>query len=251
MMQINLSGRVALVTGGSRGIGRAIALSLAAAGAAVAINYKGNQAAADDVVAAIGAQGGQALAVQADVAVGEDVERLFKAVGERFGKLDILVNNAGITRDTLLLRMKEADFDAVLDTNLRGAYLCSRAALRPLMKSKHGRIINISSVVGLMGNAGQANYSAAKAGLLGLTKAIAREMASRAITVNAIAPGYIDTEMTAGLGDDLKSKILENVPLGRLGTPDDIAGTVCFLASDAAAYITGQTITVDGGMVMA
>ncbi|GAB4113044.1 MAG: 3-oxoacyl-[acyl-carrier-protein] reductase [Roseiflexaceae bacterium] len=250
-MQINLSDRVALVTGGSRGIGRAIALSLAAAGAAIAINYKGNQAAADDVVAAISAQGGQALAVQADVAVGEDVERLFKAVGERFGKLDILVNNAGITRDTLLLRMKEADFDAVLDTNLRGAYLCSRAALRPLMKSKHGRIINISSVVGLMGNAGQANYSAAKAGLIGLTKAIAREMASRAITVNAIAPGYIDTEMTAGLGDDLKSKILENVPLGRLGTPEDIAGTVCFLASDAAAYITGQTITVDGGMVMA
>jgi 3-oxoacyl-[acyl-carrier protein] reductase len=176
---------------------------------------------------------------------------MFKTVLDTFGRLDILVNNAGITRDTLLLRMKEADFDAVLDTNLRGAYLCTRAALRPMMKTKAGRIINITSVVGLIGNAGQSNYSAAKAGLIGFTKAIAREMASRAITVNAVAPGYIDTEMTAGLGDQIKAAILENIPLGRLGTPEDIANTVCFLASDAAAYITGQTLSVDGGMVMA
>jgi 3-oxoacyl-[acyl-carrier protein] reductase len=250
-MQITLKDKVAIVTGGSRGIGRGISLGLAEAGAAVAVNYKGNQAAADEVVRTIEAAGGQALAIQADVAASEDVERLFKAVIERFGRLDILVNNAGITRDTLLLRMKEADFDAVLDTNLRGSYLCTRAALRPMTKARGGRIINITSVVGLIGNAGQANYSAAKAGLIGFTKAVAREMASRAITVNAIAPGYVDTEMTAGLGDQIKAAILENIPLARLGTPEDIAGVVCFLASDLAAYITGQTITVDGGMVMA
>lgn len=249
-MLISLKDKVAIVTGGSRGIGRAIALALADAGALVVVNYKGNQAAADDVVAAIEAKEGQALAIQADIALAEDVDRLFKAVLERFGRLDILVNNAGITRDNLLLRMKEADFDAVLDTNLRGAYLCSRAALRPMTKARTGRIINITSVVGLVGNAGQANYSAAKAGLIGFTKAVAREMASRAITVNAVAPGYIDTELTAGLGDQIRAAILENIPLGRLGTPEDIANTVCFLASDAAAYITGQTITVDGGMVM-
>jgi 3-oxoacyl-[acyl-carrier protein] reductase len=250
-MQITLNDKVAIVTGGSRGIGRGISLALAQAGAAVAVNYKGNQAAADEVVRAIEAAGGQALAIQADVSAAEDVERLFKAVTERFGRLDILVNNAGVTRDTLLLRMKEADFDAVLDTNLRGAYLCTRAALRPMTKARGGRIINITSVVGLIGNAGQANYSAAKAGLIGFTKAVAREMASRSITVNAIAPGYVDTEMTAGLGDQIKAAILENIPLARLGTPEDIAGVVCFLASDLAAYITGQTITVDGGMVMA
>jgi 3-oxoacyl-[acyl-carrier protein] reductase len=225
-------------------------MALAAAGAAVVINYRGNQAAADEVVGAIISAGGRALAVQADVAVAEDVERLFKATSEQFGRLDILVNNAGITRDGLLLRMKEADFDAVLDTNLRGAFLCSKAALRPMTKARGGRIINITSVVGLIGNAGQANYSAAKAGLIGFTKAVAREMASRAITVNALAPGYIDTEMTAGLGEQIRAAILENIPLGRLGTPEDIAGVVCFLASDAAAYITGQTLTVDGGMVM-
>jgi 3-oxoacyl-[acyl-carrier protein] reductase len=249
-MLINLKDKVAIVTGGSRGIGRAIALALADAGAIVVVNYKGNQAAADEVVAAIQAKEGQALAIQADIALSEDVDRLFKAVLERFGRLDILVNNAGITRDTLLLRMKETDFDAVLDTNLRGAYLCTRAALRPMTKARGGRIINITSVVGLIGNAGQANYSAAKAGLIGFTKAVAREMSSRAITVNAVAPGYIDTELTAGLGDQIRAAILENIPLGRLGTPEDIAHTVCFLASDFAAYITGQTITVDGGMVM-
>jgi 3-oxoacyl-[acyl-carrier protein] reductase len=249
-MLINLKDKVAIVTGGSRGIGRAIALALAETGAIVVVNYKGNQVAADEVVAAIQAKEGQALAIQADIALAEDVDRLFKAVLERFGRLDILVNNAGITRDTLLLRMKETDFDAVIDTNLRGAYLCTRAALRPMTKARGGRIINITSVVGLIGNAGQANYSAAKAGLIGFTKAVAREMSSRAITVNAVAPGYIDTELTAGLGDQIRAAILENIPLGRLGTPEDIAHTVCFLASDFAAYITGQTITVDGGMVM-
>ncbi len=249
-MLISLKEKVAIVTGGSRGIGRGIALALADTGAIVVVNYKGNQAAADEVVATIEAKEGQALAIQADIALADDVDRLFKTVLERYGRLDILVNNAGITRDTLLLRMKETDFDAVLDTNLRGAYLCSRAALRPMTKARTGRIINITSVVGLIGNAGQANYSAAKAGLIGFTKAVAREMASRAITVNAIAPGYIETELTAGLGDQIRTAILENIPLGRLGTPEDIANTVCFLASDYAAYITGQTITVDGGMVM-
>jgi 3-oxoacyl-[acyl-carrier protein] reductase len=250
-MLIGLHEKVALVTGGARGIGRAISLALAAAGATVVVNYRGNQAAADDVVQTIVGQGGRAIAVQADVGTAEDVERLFKSVADSYGRLDILVNNAGITRDGLLLRMKEADFDAVLDTNLRGAFLCTKAALRPMTKARAGRIINITSVVGLMGNAGQANYSAAKAGLIGFTKAVAREMASRAITVNALAPGYIDTEMTAGLGEQVRAAILENIPLGRLGTPEDIAGVVCFLASDAAGYITGQTITVDGGMVMA
>lgn len=250
-MQINLTDRVALVTGGSRGIGRAISTMLAQAGAKVVVNYRGNQAAADETVAAINAAGGKAAAIQADIAKPEAVEQLFKTIQEQYGRLDILVNNAGITRDTLLLRMKEADFDAVLDTNLRGAYLCTRAALRPMTKARGGRIINITSVVGLMGNPGQANYAAAKAGLIGFTKAVAREMASRAITVNAVAPGYIDTELTTTLGDQIKAAILENIPLGRLGTPEDVAALVCFLASDAASYITGQTLTVDGGMVMA
>ena len=202
------------------------------------------------MVREIAAASGQALAVQADVSTAEGVEALFKATLERFGRLDILVNNAGITRDTLLLRMKEDDFDAVLNTNLRGVFLCTKAALRPMSKAKGGRIINISSVVGLMGNAGQANYAAAKAGLIGFTKSVAREMASRAITANAVAPGYIETELTDVLNDQVRAAILENVPLGRLGQPQDVANLVCFLASDAASYITGQTLTVDGGMVM-
>lgn len=249
-MQISLKDRVALVTGGSRGIGRAIALALAGAGAAVVVNYRGNQAAADETVAAIAAAEGRAVAVQADVGAAEDVERLFKAANEQFGRVDILVNNAGITRDNLLLRMKDEDFDAVVNTNLRGLFLCTRAALRPMTRARFGRIINITSVVGLVGNAGQANYAAAKAGIVGFTKSVAREMASRNITVNAVAPGYIDTELTGILDDKVRAAILENVPLGRLGTPEDVAGVVCFLASDAAAYITGQTFTVDGGMVM-
>lgn len=249
-MQISLKNKIAVVTGGSRGIGRAISTTLAAAGATVVVNYQRNAAAAEETVAAITAADGAAIGIQADVSVAEDVERLFKTVIERYGTIDILVNNAGITRDTLLLRMKEDDFDAVIDTNLRGVYLCTKAALRPMTKARSGRIINITSVVGLIGNAGQSNYAAAKAGIIGFTRAVAREMASRSITVNAVAPGYIETELTAGLGDQVRSAILEAIPLGRLGTPQDVANLVCFLASDAAAYITGQTLTVDGGMVM-
>lgn len=249
-MQLSLQGKIAVVTGGSRGIGRAIAQTLAEAGATVVVNYRGNAAAADETVAAIRRADGTAIALQADVGDGADVERLFKAVIDQFGAIDILVNNAGITRDTLLLRMKEDDFDAVIDTNLRGVYLCTKAVLRPMTKARSGRIINITSVVGLMGNAGQSNYAAAKAGIIGFTRSVAREMASRSITVNAIAPGYIETELTAGLGEQVRAAILEAIPLGRLGTAQDVANLVCFLASDAASYITGQTLTVDGGMVM-
>ncbi|HEU5103258.1 MAG TPA: 3-oxoacyl-[acyl-carrier-protein] reductase [Roseiflexaceae bacterium] len=249
-MQLSLKDKVAIVTGGSRGIGRAVATSLAAAGATVVVNYKGNAAAADEVVHDIGAEDGQALAIQADISKSEEVERMFKTVLERYGRLDILVNNAGITRDTLLLRMKEDDFDAVIDTNLRGVFLCTKAALRPMTKARGGRIINITSVVGLIGNAGQSNYAAAKAGIIGFTKSTAREIASRGITVNAVAPGYIETELTGQLSEQIRAAILENIPLARLGAPQDVANLVCFLASDAAAYITGQTITVDGGMVM-
>jgi len=249
-MQISLKDRIAVVTGGSRGIGRAIAITLAAAGATVVVNYQRNAAAADETVAAITAADGAAISIQADVSVSADVERLFKTVIDQYGTVDILVNNAGITRDTLLLRMKEDDFDTVIDTNLRGVYLCTKAALRPMTRARSGRIINITSVVGLIGNAGQSNYAAAKAGIIGFTRAVAREMASRGITVNAVAPGYIETELTAGLGEQARAAILEAIPLRRFGTPQDVANLVCFLASDAAAYITGQTLTVDGGMVM-
>jgi 3-oxoacyl-[acyl-carrier protein] reductase len=249
-MKIELSGRVALVTGGGRGIGRAIALELAASGAHVFINYVGNQAAAEQTVAAIEAAEGKATAIQADVSLAEDVDRLFKQVLGVGGRLDVLVNNAGITRDTLLLRMKDDDFDSVLNTNLRGVFLCTRSALRPMTKQRRGRIINISSVVGLTGNAGQANYAAAKAGIIGFTKATAREMAGRSITVNAVAPGFIETEMTAALNEATRAAVLEGIPLGRFGTAEEVAAMTCFLASDAAAYITGQVFAVDGGMVM-
>ena len=249
-MQISLKDKVALVTGASRGIGRSIATTLAGAGALVVINYKSNAAAAEEVASEIAAAEGRAAAIQADIGDSAEVERLFKELLDRYGKIDILVNNAGITRDMLLLRMKEEDFDAVLQTNLRGVYLCTKAALRPMTRARSGRIINITSVVGLMGNAGQANYAAAKAGVIGFTKAAAREIASRNITVNAVAPGYIETELTDVLSETVRQAILENIPLGRLGQPQDVANLVCFLASDAAGYITGQTLTVDGGMVM-
>lgn len=250
-MQLDLAGRVALVTGASRGIGRAIAVQLGASGAAVVVNYRGNEAAAHEVVGQITAAGGQAIAVQADVSDAAAHEALIKATTDAFGRLDILINNAGITRDTLLLRMKTTDIDDVLNTNLRGVMLLTKSALRPMLKNKWGRIISLSSIIGLTGNAGQANYAASKAGLLGFTKSVALEMASRNITANAICPGFIETDMTAAaMTDDLRAKALERVPLGRLGTPADIANAVVFLASDAAAYITGQTLAVDGGWTM-
>lgn len=249
-MKIDLSGKVALVTGGSRGIGRAIAEALASAGASVVVNYKGNLAAAEATQAAIRAAGGSATSMQADVSQASEVERLIGDVLAAHSRLDILVNNAGITRDTLLLRMKDEDFDAVLDTNLRSVYLCTRAALKPLIKQRGGSIINITSVVGLIGNAGQANYAAAKAGIIGFTKATAREVASRNVRVNAVAPGFIETDLTSTLGAETLSQIAATIPLARLGGPQDVAGIVGFLASDLAAYITGQTFAVDGGMTM-
>ncbi|WP_298814456.1 3-oxoacyl-[acyl-carrier-protein] reductase [Chloroflexus sp.] len=249
-MLLDLSGRVAIITGGSRGIGRAIAERLAGSGATVVVNYRGNEAAAEATVAAITAAGGKAIAIRGDVSQVDDVEHLVKTTLEQFGRIDILVNNAGITRDTLLLRMKESDFDEVIATNLRGVFLCTRAVLRPMTRQRFGRIINIASVIGLIGNAGQANYAAAKAGIIGFTKSTAREMASRGITVNAIAPGFIETEMTDGLSEETRKAILATIPLGRFGQPTEVAGLVCFLASDAGGYISGQTLTIDGGMVM-
>lgn len=249
-MLLDLSGRVAIVTGGSRGIGRATAERLAASGATVVVNYRGNATAAEATVAAITGAGGKAVAVQGDVSQPAEVEHLVKTTLEQFGRIDILVNNAGITRDNLLLRMKDSDFDEVIATNLRGVFLCTRAVLRPMTKQRFGRIINITSVIGLIGNAGQANYAAAKAGIIGFTKSTAREMASRGITVNAIAPGFIETEMTEALSDETRKAILATIPLGRFGQPAEVAGLICFLASDAGAYISGQTLTIDGGMVM-
>ena len=249
-MRIDLQGKVALVTGASRGIGRAIALELAGCGAVVAVNYRAGAEAAEAVVKEIEASGGRAQALQADVSESADIDRLVKATTDALGSLDILVNNAGITRDNLLLRMKDDEWDAVVDTNLRGAYLLTKAALRPMMRARWGRIITITSVVGLMGNAGQANYAAAKAGLIGFTKSVAREMASRGITANAVAPGFVETDMSAGLNEATREGILAAIPLGRWGQPSDIAQVVAFLASDAAAYVTGQTLAVDGGMTM-
>ncbi|HWR38666.1 MAG TPA: 3-oxoacyl-[acyl-carrier-protein] reductase [Patescibacteria group bacterium] len=247
---MHLDGKVALVTGASRGIGRAVALSLAKAGAKVVVNYAGNALAAENVRQMIVDNGGEAIAVQADVADGASVEAMVKQVMDAYGRIDILVNNAGITRDGLLMRMKDEDWDAVMNTNLKGVFYCTKAVSRVMMKQKSGRIVNMTSVVGLMGNPGQANYSAAKAGVIGFTKAMAKELASRGITVNAIAPGYITTDMTAGLPEQVKTDLADKIPLNRLGTPEDIANATLFLASDAAGYITGQTLQVDGGMLM-
>lgn len=247
---MTLVGKVALVTGGSRGIGRAVALKLAENGADVAINYAGNTAAAEEVKAAIEKLGRKAMLVQGSVADTDGVQALVNQVVKELGRLDILINNAGITRDGLLMRMKEADWDAVLETNLKGVFNCSKAVMRTMMKQKSGRIVNMASVVGEMGNAGQANYAAAKAGVIGFTKSLAKEVASRGITVNAVAPGFIATDMTKVLTDDQKAEMARSIPLGRAGQPEDVANAVLFLASEGAAYITGQVLNVDGGMVM-
>jgi 3-oxoacyl-[acyl-carrier protein] reductase len=245
-----VEGRVALVTGGGRGIGRAIAVRLAREGARVAISYRSNDAAAEETVELVRKAGVECETFKGDVASLGDVEALMKGVGEAFGAVEILVNNAGTTRDNILLRMKDAEFDEVLATNLKGTYLCTRAALRGMVRARWGRIVNISSVVGLLGNAGQANYAASKAGIIGFTKSVAREVAGRGITANAVAPGYVETELTGVLPENIKEQILGQVPMGRLGEPEEIAEVVTFLAGERGAYVTGQTIAVDGGMVM-
>jgi 3-oxoacyl-[acyl-carrier protein] reductase len=249
-MMSQLADRVAVVTGAGRGIGRAIALELARRGAAVVVNYHRSADAAGDVVRQITEAGGRAVAIQADVSVLDQAAALIKAATETYGKIDILVNNAGTTRDTLIMRMSEEDWDTVINTNLKSAWNCCKAVFRPMMKNRYGRIVNIASVSGIAGQEGQTNYSASKAGLIGLTKALARESASRNITVNAVAPGYVPTDLTSHLPEELLNRLKAAIPLGRWGTAEDVAYAVAFLASDEAGYITGQVLSVDGGLVM-
>lgn len=242
--------RAAVVTGGSRGIGRAICLALADKGMDVAVNYAGNEAAAQETVAACKARGVNAIAVKGDVSDGAAAAALMDIAKEAFGRIDVLVCNAGITRDGLIMRLSEEDFDAVVDTNLKGTFLCMKAVSKIMMKQRYGRIVTLSSVVGLRGNAGQTNYAASKAGIVGLTKSMAKELASRGITANAVAPGFIETDMTAALTDAQKKEAAKDIPAGRLGQPEDVAETVAFLADEKAAYITGQVLCVDGGMAV-
>ncbi len=247
---MKLTGKTAIVTGGARGIGRAIALTLAAAGANIVINYSSSSKAADEVVNEAKKLGVSALSLKADVSKNEEIENLVKQVLNDFGSIDILVNNAGITRDNLLIRMSEKDFMDVIDINLKGAFICTKHVAKVMIKQRSGKIINIASVVGVMGNAGQSNYSASKAGLIGFTKSIAKEIASRGINVNAVAPGYIQTDMTASLPDKVKEEFINGIPLKRAGLPQDVANAVLFLSSEYSDYITGQVIHIDGGMVM-
>jgi len=247
---MSLEGKTALVTGGSRGIGRAICLQLAAQGALVGINYVSNSAAADETLTAITAAGGRGFVIGFDVADGAAVQQAVKEVTAEHGGIDILVNNAGITRDGLMARMKESDWDAVLDTNLKGAFTCSKAVMRGMMKKRWGRIIHITSVIGFLGNGGQVNYAAAKAGLVGFSKSMARELAPRQVTVNCVAPGYIVTDMTSDLPEDIQEMIKAQIPLGTLGKPEDVAAAVGYLAAEESGYMTGQTLHVNGGMYM-
>jgi 3-oxoacyl-[acyl-carrier protein] reductase len=247
---MDFEGKVAVVTGSSRGIGRAIALRLSAEGAKVVVNHRGSEAAANEVVEQIKAGGNEAIVVQADVSKITDAEALIDAAKAAFGRVDILVNNAGTTRDTLLMRMSDEDWNVVIDTNLKGTFNCIKAVSRQMMRQRYGRIVNITSVSGIAGNAGQANYASAKAGIIGLTKTVAKELGSRGITCNAVAPGFVPTGLTASLPQDLIAAAIDRTPLGRMGTPEDMAAAVAFLASDEAGFITGQVLAVDGGLAI-